>query len=115
MPEHFGFVVGIDTHAKTHTLAIINTASGGEVANETFPGTPEATVRWHRWRCRTRHRRRRRTALLLLHTGCVASGSTPEPALEWGVREAANERDIRIVPQLEGEMYVVVVKLAQND
>lgn len=23
--EHFGFVVGIDTHAKTHTLAIINT------------------------------------------------------------------------------------------
>lgn len=37
--EHFGFVVGIDTHAKTHTLATINTASGGEVANETFPGT----------------------------------------------------------------------------
>lgn len=38
--EHFGFVVGrIDTHAKTHTLAVINTASGGEIANETFPAT----------------------------------------------------------------------------
>lgn len=35
--EHFGFVVGIDTHAKTHALAIINTPSGGEIANETFP------------------------------------------------------------------------------
>jgi transposase len=37
--EHFVFVVGSDTHAKTHTLAIINTASGEEVANETFPAT----------------------------------------------------------------------------
>ena len=25
--EHFGFVGGIDTHAKTHTLAIIDTKS----------------------------------------------------------------------------------------
>jgi hypothetical protein len=43
--EHFGFVVGIDTHAKTHTLAIIGTATGGEIANETFrPPQPEATA-----------------------------------------------------------------------
>lgn len=37
--EHFRFVVGIDTHAKTHTFAIINTANGGEIANETFPAS----------------------------------------------------------------------------
>ena len=33
----------------------------------------------------------------------------------WGCGKAAHERDVRIVPQLEGEMYVVVGELAQND
>ncbi|WP_285244632.1 IS110 family transposase [Pseudarthrobacter sp. fls2-241-R2A-127] len=47
--EHFGFIVGIDTHAKTHTLAIINTASGGEVANETFPATAAGGTRALSW------------------------------------------------------------------
>jgi transposase len=47
--EHFGFVVGIDTHAKTHTLAIINTPSGGEIANEAFPATPTGGNRALSW------------------------------------------------------------------
>lgn len=47
--EHFAFVVGIDTHAKTHTLAIINTASGGEIANETFPATSTGGNRALSW------------------------------------------------------------------
>jgi transposase len=47
--EHFGFVVGIDTHAKTHTLAIIDTASGGEIANETFPATTTGGNRALSW------------------------------------------------------------------
>ncbi|MBU8867832.1 transposase [Paenarthrobacter sp. MMS21-TAE1-1] len=47
--EHFGYVVGIDTHAKTHTLAIINTATGGERANETFPATPTGGTRALSW------------------------------------------------------------------
>lgn len=47
--EHFGFVVGIDTHAKTHTFAIIETGSGGEVANETFPATAAAGSRALSW------------------------------------------------------------------
>jgi len=47
--EHFGFVVGIDTHAKTHTLAIINTATGEESANETFPATAAGGSRALSW------------------------------------------------------------------
>lgn len=47
--EYFGFVVGIDTHAKTHTLAIIDTASGGEIANETFPATATGGNRALSW------------------------------------------------------------------
>lgn len=47
--EHFGFVVGIDTHAKTHTLAIINATSGGEIANETFPATAAGGNRALSW------------------------------------------------------------------
>jgi hypothetical protein len=47
--EHFAFVVGIDTHAKTHTLAIINTPAGGEIANETFPATSTGGRRALSW------------------------------------------------------------------
>lgn len=47
--EHFGFVVGVDTHAKTHTLAIIDTSSGGEMANETFPATTSGGSRTLSW------------------------------------------------------------------
>lgn len=47
--EHFGFIVGIDTHAKTHTLAIIDTATGGELANETFPATSAGCNRALSW------------------------------------------------------------------
>lgn len=47
--EHLAFVVGIDTHAKTHTLAIINTPSGGEISNETFPATSAGGNRALSW------------------------------------------------------------------
>lgn len=47
--ENFGFVVGIDTHAKTHTFAIIDTASGGELENETFPATSSGGNRALSW------------------------------------------------------------------
>ena len=48
--EHFGFVVGIDTHAKTHSLAIIDTETDGEeIANETFPATATGGNRALSW------------------------------------------------------------------
>lgn len=52
--EKFSFVVGIDTHAKTHTFAIINTITGEEIANETFPVTVPGGKRalsWIQRRC----------------------------------------------------------------
>ncbi|MEV7607837.1 IS110 family transposase [Paenarthrobacter sp. NPDC089322] len=47
--DHFGFVVGVDTHAKTHTLAIINARTGGELAIETFPATTAGGNRALAW------------------------------------------------------------------
>lgn len=52
--EKFSFVVGIDTHAKTHTFAIINSITGEEIANETFPVTVPGGRRalsWIQRRC----------------------------------------------------------------
>lgn len=45
----YDFVVGVDTHAKTHTLAIISTLTGGEISNETFPSTSTGMSRALRW------------------------------------------------------------------
>lgn len=47
--EHFGFVVGIDTHAQTHTLAIVDAVTGGEIAIETFPATAAGGSRALAW------------------------------------------------------------------
>lgn len=52
--EKYSYVVGIDTHAKTHTFAIINTITGEEIANETFPVTVPGGKRaltWIQRRC----------------------------------------------------------------
>lgn len=35
--EHFDYVVGIDTHARTHTYAIVNTRTGARDGCQTFP------------------------------------------------------------------------------
>jgi len=47
--ERFAYVVGIDTHARTHTLAIINAITGEELANETFPATTSGINRALSW------------------------------------------------------------------
>lgn len=35
--EQYDFIVGIDPHARTHTFAIVDTGTGEEIGNETFP------------------------------------------------------------------------------
>jgi len=35
--EHFESVIGVDTHAATHTLAVVTAASGAKRARATFP------------------------------------------------------------------------------
>lgn len=47
--EQFDFVVGIDTHARTHALAIICSATSQELATETFPATTAGINRALSW------------------------------------------------------------------
>lgn len=35
--EQYWFVAGVDTHARTHTLAVIDSSSGRQVDTATFP------------------------------------------------------------------------------
>ncbi len=37
MAEKYDYVIGIDTHARTHTYAIINTGTGARIGCEAFP------------------------------------------------------------------------------
>jgi hypothetical protein len=43
------FVIGVDTHAKTHTYAVIQTASGQLLGTEQFPTTPPGIARAIGW------------------------------------------------------------------
>lgn len=43
------FVIGVDTHAKTHTYAVIETASGQLLGCEQFPTTPPGIARAIGW------------------------------------------------------------------
>jgi transposase len=47
--EKYGHVIGVDTHAKTHTYAIVDTATGACTATESFPATAAATGRAIAW------------------------------------------------------------------
>jgi hypothetical protein len=46
------FVIGVDTHAKTHTYAVIETASGQLLGCEQFPTTPPGIARAIGWASR---------------------------------------------------------------
>jgi hypothetical protein len=43
------FVIGVDTHAKTHTYAVVQTGSGQLLGTEQFPTTPQGIVRAIGW------------------------------------------------------------------
>ncbi|MGL5826261.1 MAG: IS110 family transposase [Nocardioides sp.] len=47
--DHYRFVVGVDTHAATHTYAIIESPSGKELGTETFPTTTAGLKRAGAW------------------------------------------------------------------
>lgn len=47
--EQFDFVVGIDTHARTHSVAIICTTTGEELATDTSPATTAGINRALSW------------------------------------------------------------------
>lgn len=47
--EQYRFVAGVDTHARTHTLAVIEAGSGREVDAATFPSTATGNARAATW------------------------------------------------------------------
>lgn len=47
--DHYRFVVGVDTHAATHTYALLESPSGRELGTETFPTTTAGLNRAVAW------------------------------------------------------------------
>ena len=47
--EQYAFVIGVDTHAATHSLALVTAATGGIVTEAVFPNSPPGLDRALRW------------------------------------------------------------------
>jgi len=47
--EQYEFVIGVDTHAATHTFALVAAATGGVLAHAEFPTSPAGLSRAHHW------------------------------------------------------------------
>lgn len=53
--EKYDYVIGIDTHSRTHTYAIINTRTGSREACQTFPVSAPGMNRAIAWIQRKTH------------------------------------------------------------
>ncbi|MFF2345955.1 transposase [Pseudarthrobacter sp. NPDC058119] len=85
--QAYDFVVGIDTHSKTHTLAIISAVTGAEIANETFPSTSTGMSRALRWISRRSTEDKSRVLLSMEGTGSYGAK----------LRQLATESGFRVV------------------
>lgn len=47
--DEYTHVIGVDTHARTHTYAVVETATGRLAAQETFPTSPAGLARAITW------------------------------------------------------------------
>lgn len=47
--EQYSHVVGVDTHARTHTYVVVETVAGRVLAQETFPTSPPGLLRARAW------------------------------------------------------------------
>lgn len=47
--EEYTFVIGVDTHAATHSLALVIASTGAVVDRSVFPNTPAALDRASTW------------------------------------------------------------------
>ena len=47
--EQYEYVIGVDTHAATHTFALVAAATGGVLAHAEFPTSPAGLSRAHHW------------------------------------------------------------------
>jgi transposase len=47
--EEYAFVIGVDTHAATHSLALVTAATGGMIDEAVFPNSPAGLTRASTW------------------------------------------------------------------
>jgi len=47
--EQYAYVIGVDTHAATHTFALVAAATGAVLAHAEFPTSPAGLSRAHSW------------------------------------------------------------------
>lgn len=47
--EQYRFVAGVDAHARTHTLAMLDASSSRQIAAATFPATVTGVARAVSW------------------------------------------------------------------
>lgn len=47
--EQYAFVIGVDTHAATHSFALINATNGGIIGQAVFPTSPACLDRACTW------------------------------------------------------------------
>jgi hypothetical protein len=47
--EEYAFVIGVDTHAATHSLALVTATTGAVVDQAVFPNTPPGLGRALSW------------------------------------------------------------------
>ena len=47
--EQYEYVIGVDTHAATHTFALVAAATGGVLAHAKFPTSPTGLTRAQHW------------------------------------------------------------------
>jgi transposase len=47
--EEYAFVIGVDTHAATHSLALVAAATGGVIDEAVFPNSPAGLARASTW------------------------------------------------------------------
>ena len=47
--EQYAFVIGVNTHAGTHSLALLSAATGGVVDQAVFPSSPAGCDRALSW------------------------------------------------------------------
>lgn len=85
--DQYTHVVGVDTHARTHTYVIVQTATRRQVAEETFPTSPAGIRRAIVWMTRTA------PGPLLASVECTSTyGAGLETALRQAGIPAVEER-----------------------
>ena len=71
----YQYVVGVDTHSRSHTLAIIDAATAAEIDVAQFPSTPAGAARRISWI--TRRTKAGTSQILVSMEGVNSYGSGP--------------------------------------